>query len=89
MQPVADSAMYFFRHQPSDLRLASNENRWLAKFAPPVKCKQRVESSHAIITNMVFGVENLKSSDIKQVFISSLQSESERTRARTLQEVAA
>ncbi len=86
MLRVAGSARCSFRRLPNDHRLVSKENQWRVKFVLHAKFKQHVENLLATITNMVFGVENLKSNDIKPVFISSLRSESDQTRVSTSQE---
>ena len=80
MLRVAGSVRCSFRRLPNDHRLVSKENQWRVKFVLHARFKQHVENLLATITNMVFGVENLKSNDIKLAFISSLQSESEQTR---------
>jgi len=80
MLRVAGSVRCSFRRLPNDHKLVSKENQWREKFVLHAKFKQRVENLLATITNMVSGVENLKSNDIKPVFISSLRSESEQTR---------
>jgi hypothetical protein len=69
MQLAVDSAMYFFRLLLNARRPVSAVSQWLVKFVSLVRYKQRAENSRAIITNMVFGVENPKNNDIRLAFI--------------------
>jgi anti-sigma-K factor RskA len=69
MLHVVACQTYFFRRLLRDRRLANDVNRWRVQFVRLARYFQPVATSPATITNMVSGVENLKSSDIKLVFI--------------------
>jgi hypothetical protein len=61
--------MFSFRLPLSDRKHVNDVNKWRAQFVKRARCCQPVVTSLAIITNMVSGAANLKSSAIKQVFI--------------------
>jgi hypothetical protein len=60
---------YFFRRLLKDRRLENGVNRWRVLFVKLARYFQHVATSLEIIMNMVFGVANLKNSDIKLVSI--------------------